>query len=585
MSDPTPRRKLAAILAADVVGFSRMMGESEDRTLKNLKACRAIVDESVVSKHGRIFNTAGDSVIAEFASPVDAIVAAIEFQKSLAQRNEACALEDRMLFRVGLNLGDVIVEGDNLYGDGVNIAARIEAECEPGGVMVSAKFHEEVRRKLELSFDSLGEKQFKNIAEPISTFRVRLNVENKVQDGQNLPLTAPPSNEKPPSIAVLPFVNMSTDPEQEYLADGITEDIISKLSAWKNFPVVSRNSSFSFKGKNLKAAEFARELGVRYLVEGSVRKSGDRVRITANLIDAEDDQQIWSQRWDRTLVDIFDVQDEVSLAIAGLVSPALRGQEQKRLLKTTSQTMSAWEEYLRALNLHNTGGKFADIEAHCVRSFELDSNFADSYFLYIKALMSLRLRPEAYSSLPEIIDKVSKAAKHLQAVDPQRPETLKSLASLHSIKKEYSEAEKLTQKVLEANPYDADAAMNIGSLSAHNADWEKSIKYWLLAFELDPVLQRKWGRALALVYVASGNLKDGCQLIEKSFEGDSSDSRTLGHLAFIYGLMDNKTKAAEFLARYLEMRPEVKTADDYANIMPAFIQDKTRAGMRAAGMN
>ena len=308
MADSGPRRKLTAILAADVVGFSKLMGENEDRTLKNLKACRSLTDEAIKLNHGRIFGSAGDSVIADFASPVDAVVAATELQRSLRQRNEGVPEEDKMMFRVGLNLGDVIVEGENLYGDGVNVAARLEALAEPGGITLSGKFHEEVSRKLEMSFVSTGEQEMKNIRNPISTYKIEISdlfqLEgassndsssqiNELEDRNNKEEIVENSI---PAIAVLPFTNMSGDPEQDYFVDGITEDIITNLSLWKTFPVISRNSSFTYKGKSVNLKEVAEEMGVRYIVEGSVRKGGNKVRITAQLIDATEDHHIWSER-------------------------------------------------------------------------------------------------------------------------------------------------------------------------------------------------------------------------------------------------------------------------------------------------
>ncbi|MBT3735689.1 MAG: adenylate/guanylate cyclase domain-containing protein, partial [Gammaproteobacteria bacterium] len=299
MSQTTPRRKLVAILAADVVGFSKKMGENEDRTLQNLKACRTITDESIVTYHGRVFGSAGDSVIAEFGSPVDAVVAAVEFQKNLRDRNNEVDPENQMQFRVGLNLGDVIVEGDNLYGDGVNVAARLEPLAEPGGICVSGKFHDEVRRKLDLGFVSSGPQEMKNIEEPVHTFMVEIGSSSKVLEAFTVPVPAEPTPQTTPApaateatvpaIAVLPFTNMGGDPEQEYFADGISEDIITNLSLWRTFPVISRNSSFTYRGQSHNLKQVAQELGARYIVEGSVRKGGNRVRITAQLIDTDED--------------------------------------------------------------------------------------------------------------------------------------------------------------------------------------------------------------------------------------------------------------------------------------------------------
>ena len=343
MSDSKPRRKLAAILAADVFNFSAMMGENEDRTLKNLKACRALTDECITANHGRIFGSAGDSIIAEFASPVDAVVAATEFQRSLRQRNEGVAEDDQMEFRVGLNLGDVIVEGENLYGDGVNVAARLEELAEPGGISLSGKFHEEVCKKLDMSFVSTGEQEMKNIRTPVLIYKIEISELSKLNtdsSGAGLShneesgygqLKAGVTDNKPPSIAVIPFANMSGDSEQDYFVDGITEDIITNLSLWRTFPVISRNSSFTYKDKSVNVKDVAEELGVRYIVEGSVRKGGQRVRITAQLIDAEQDHHLWSEKWDRSLEDIFDVQDEVSTSIAAQVNPTLEDYERDRI--------------------------------------------------------------------------------------------------------------------------------------------------------------------------------------------------------------------------------------------------------------
>ena len=368
MVESIPRRKLAAILAADAVGFSHMMGENEDRTLRNLKTCRSVTDEAIARHHGRIFGSAGDSVIAEFASPVDAIVAAVAFQDSLRGHNEKMDPEERMQFRVGLNLGDVIVEGDNLYGDGVNVAARLEATAEPGGIALSGKFHEEVCRKLDLNFVNTGEQEMKNIAAPVPTFKVEMGTaaevleafENAVAAASQAAAGAGVSSESPsaadtkvPAIAVLPFANMSGDAEQEFFADGITEDIITNLSLWRTFPVISRNSSFAYRSQSVNLREVATELGSRYIVQGSVRKGGNRVRITAQLIDGEEDHHLWSEKLDRTMEDIFDVQDEVSEAIARRVAPSVTGHEQNRLIRKHPENLSAWEEYLQGLRCYH----------------------------------------------------------------------------------------------------------------------------------------------------------------------------------------------------------------------------------------
>ena len=282
MTDNKPRRKLAAILAADVVGFSKKMGENENRTLKNLKACRTITDESIEANHGRVFGSAGDSVIAEFASPVDAIVAAVEFQRNLRDRNLEIPPEDQMELRVGLNLGDVIIEGDNLYGDGVNVAARLEPLAEPGGICVSGKFHEEVRRKLDLSFVSTGPQEMKNIEDPVHTFNVLLGHEAEgVSQISSAAPSSPPVQQQSanakPRLIVLPFNNLSNVEDNDFLVDGIVEDLITEFSRINSIEVISRNTAFSFKGKEVNNAQIATEFGIDFIANGSIRSSGNRI--------------------------------------------------------------------------------------------------------------------------------------------------------------------------------------------------------------------------------------------------------------------------------------------------------------------
>ena len=365
MTDSTPISKLAAILAADVVGFSLKMGENEYLTLKNLKACRAIVDSAIKNNQGRIFTTAGDSVIAEFASPVNAIVAAVEFQKNIMARNAACAEEDQMQFRVGLNLGDVIVEGDNLYGDGVNVAARIESSAEAGGIHMSAKFYEEVRRKLDLSFESLGDQQLKNISEPISTYRVNLGVEG-TKTAKSQPSTTSASAKKEPgllaklfgtplkkgisasvavvvlaaggywgvqqdskpsvnplSIAVLPFTNLTGDPAQSYVADGLTNRVTSDLARIQDAVVTDAGRVMSYKDKTAIVQQVAKELGVRFILQGDVQRSADKILINAKLTDASSNKQLWSESFEGDMSDLFSLQDKVTHRIRASLGPQM----------------------------------------------------------------------------------------------------------------------------------------------------------------------------------------------------------------------------------------------------------------------
>jgi TolB-like protein/class 3 adenylate cyclase len=307
-------RRLAAILAADVVGYSRLMGADEEATLATLNAYREVIDRLVVDLHGRVFGSAGDSVIAEFASPVEAVRCAAEIQQEIEARNANLPEDRRMRFRIGVNLGDVMAEGDNLFGDGVNVAARLEGLAKAGGVCVSGTVFDHVRNKVGLEFESLGERHVKNIEQPVRVYRITL--EGEATEGEAHGAATVGSTElgflQKPAIAVLPFENMSGDPEQEYFSDGLAEDIITALSHWHSFPVVARNSSFSFKGQQVRIGQIAEELGARYILEGSVRKAGKRLRITAQLIDAQTGHHPWAERFDRQLEDIFDIQDEIT---------------------------------------------------------------------------------------------------------------------------------------------------------------------------------------------------------------------------------------------------------------------------------
>jgi adenylate cyclase len=337
-------RRLAAILAADVAGYSRLMGADEEGTLERLKALRhELLDPKIAEHHGRIVKTTGDGLLVEFASVVDAVRCAVAVQQAMAERNTGVAAENRIELRIGINLGDVIVEGDDLYGDGINIAARIEALADAGGVFVSNTVHDHVRDRLPFTFEDLGEQQVKNIARPVRVYRVRDLVAAKASAQPVLPLP------DKPSIAVLPFANMSGDPEQEYFVDGMVEEIITALSRIRWLFVIARNSSFTYKGQAVDVKQIGRELGVRYVLEGSVRKAGMQVRITGQLIDALTGTHLWAGRFDGSLEDIFELQDRVAVSVAGVIEPALQAAEMRRSIERPTPDLGAYDLHLRAL--------------------------------------------------------------------------------------------------------------------------------------------------------------------------------------------------------------------------------------------
>src|SRR4051794_11763930 len=340
-------RRLPAILAADVAGYSRLMGADEEGTLERLKTLRReLVDPKIAEHKGRIVKTTGDGLLVEFASVVDAVRCGVAVQQAMPEREIGVAADDRIELRIGINLGDVIVEDDDLYGDGVNIAARIEALADVGGVFVSNTVHDHVRDRLPFVFEDLGEQQVKNIARPVRVYRVRSGAVAKSPSAPSLP--GLPLPEKP-SIAVLPFANMSGDPEQEYFVDGMVEEIITALSRIHWLFVIARNSSFTYKGQTVDVKRVGRELGVRYVLEGSVRKGGNRVRITAQLVDAETGAHLWADRFDGSLEDVFDLQDKIAISVAGVIEPALQAAELRRSAARPMTDLTAYDLYLRAL--------------------------------------------------------------------------------------------------------------------------------------------------------------------------------------------------------------------------------------------
>jgi TolB-like protein len=338
-------RRLAAILAADIAGYSRLMGADEEGTHERLKALRhELLDPKIAEHRGRIVKTTGDGLLVEFGSVVDAVRCAVEVQQAMPERNTSVGADNRIELRIGINLDDVIVEGDDLYGDGVNIAARIEALADAGGVFVSNTVFDHVRDRLPFAFEDLGKQQVKNIARPVRVYRVRdpgAAVKNPATPALALPVK--------PSIAVLPFANLSGDPEQEYFADGMVEEIITALSRIRWLFVIARNSSFTYKGQAVDLKQVGRELGVRYVLEGSVRRAGGRVRITAQLIEAEGSAHLWADRFDGPLEEVFELQDNVALSVAGVIESAVQAAEIRRSAERPTSDLTAYDLYLRAL--------------------------------------------------------------------------------------------------------------------------------------------------------------------------------------------------------------------------------------------
>ena len=592
MSEDKVFRKIAVIFVTDVVNFSTLMESNEELTLKNLKACRQILDNLFKEHSGRIFNTAGDSVLAEFHSAVSSVICASEFQKLISQRNESVSPSEQLTFRIGINMGDVVVEGTNLYGEGVNVAARLEALCKPGGVCLSNNVHDFVKQKVELSFLDLGSQQVKNTI--VRAFEV---VGSDGAAGSAPPVSANNEQEteasKPPTIAVLPFLNLSNDPEQDYFADGISEDIISNLSSWRTFPVISRNSSFSYRSTEKKSSEIAAELDARYMVEGSVRKGGNKVRVTVSLLDAVEDKQIWSQRWDRLLDDIFEVQDEISQSVASIIAPALKTQEQKRLSSKKTSNFSAWDLYLKALGVYNDRELFQAFTAErqggdmvlefCDKAIELDPEFCDPFVLKCRVLFgrifSHEFRDERKQNEKEFHSYSQKAYE----LDGSNPEALVMYSRSFNIKKDLTKRNEYAKKALEANPSHPDTNYDYGLSLCNDREFEEALVYVNKAIEMDPANKDRFEGFLPLLFMAMRDLENSLKWLLLMNER-GAHSRYLGWLACTYAHLDEMEKAGEHLEKFLKERPEIKTLTDYRTVAPTIAEEFLIEGLRKAGM-
>ena len=413
------KRRLAAIFAADVVGYSRLIRSDEERTLQRLRKLRAEIVEPAFAKHeGRVVKWMGDGVLVEFASVVDAVASAADIQTAVAARSGSVPADELISFRIGINLGDVVVEGNDIHGDGVNVAARLEALSDPGGICISDAVHEQIRHRLDIRFDDSGDQQIKNIKDPIRVWKWVIDSRSAShvdQPSGEVEDVAAPSLPDIPSIAVLPFDNMSGDAEQDYFADGMTEDLITDLSKLSGLMVIGRNSSFVYKGRAVDLRRIGRELGVHYVLEGSIRKAGNRIRMNAQLIDTADGSHVWANRRDGTLDDVFDLQDEITREIVEALSVQLREGEEKRLNSQYTSDTEARDWFLRARIRYREPGPQANAEAQelFTRALEADPDFAyalavRSYLKFHAWFFKWNTQPDALS---EALDEAERAAE------------------------------------------------------------------------------------------------------------------------------------------------------------------------------
>ncbi len=587
-------RKIAVIFVTDVVAFSKMMEKNEDETLRSFRSCRDILDNLFKEHGGRIFNTAGDSVLAEFQSAVSAVICAKEFQKLIRERNANVSEDAAMEFRIGLNMGDVIVEGENLYGEGVNVAARLEALSQPGGVCLSKSILDFVNKKTELVFNNLGEQKVKNttvhaydLADPELEKR---SIDNQIQNSEE--------GSKAPTIAVLPFNNLSNDPEQDYFADGITEDIISHLSKWKTFPVISSNSTFAYKNTKDSSKKISEELNARYLVVGSVRKGGNKVRINAKLIDADKDTQIWSQNWDRSLEDIFEIQDEVSQKVAVIISPALKANEIQQLEIKKKVNLSAWDESLQAqsylsqanytqgLDLKSKLDLCSKAVEHAEKAISLDDNLAEAHIVLSQGLMEKVFEPSLDSERKENQERFFKHTEKAYSLDPDNPDAIMAKGIQNYLTQDIERFMELMQKAIDVNPNHPRSLQMFSMSLMRQGKYDEAIDCVKQAIEIDPVGRMEWEGWLIFCYIGKKDLDNALNSINRTIQ-DAPHNRLFGFKAAVLALMGEIEESKIWLKKYVVERPEVKTLGDYRKVAPEMSETLTNnllEGLKLAGL-
>jgi adenylate cyclase len=557
-------RRLAAIVAADMVGYSRLMETDEEGTIARQKAHRAdLIDPTIALYRGRIVKTMGDGLLIEFNSVVDAVRCAVAIQEAMAEREADVAAEARIAYRVGVNLGDIVIDDDDILGDGVNVAARLEALAEPNGICISDIVYQSIKSKLDLGFDDLGEQRVKNLAEPVRVHRIRIDGEKALPPSDQ---AAPAALEHPdkPSIAILPFDNLSSDPEQEFFADGIVEDLTTALSRFPWLFVIARNSSFSYKGKNVPIKQVANDLGVRYVVEGSVRSSSSRLRVSVQLIDAASDQHVWAENYDRPVGDLFDLQDEITRSITGVLIPALSTAERDRSLRANHPDLDAWQAYQKGLAHFYRPYSDADhAEARRLfdRSVELDPGFSDAHaMIALMGIYALDSGQSSYNkSAAEIFDEADRAARlAVQHGDGNAVAHL-ALGRVYGLRMDFESGIAECEMAVRLNPNLAMAHHELGFILVFAGRYEEASSSFDQAINLSPNDPTRWnfylmkGIALygmekfeeALVYV-----KEAARLRPTAFWPHVNRSACLSAL----GRMEEARAA---LADALERKPDL----------------------------
>ncbi len=579
MAKERAQRRLAAILAADVVGYSRLMGVDEEGTLAALKSRRKEVLEPLVASHrGRVFKVAGDGVLVEFASAVHAVQCAIDLQQGMAVANGDLPADRRIILRIGVNLGDVMVEGSDLYGDGVNIAARLEGIAEPGSILVSGSAYDQVKNKIDTVFEDLGSRSLKNIAETVKIYQ-------PCPDRETTEIPHASARPCKPSIAVLPFTNMSGDPEQKYFSDGITEDIITELSRFHSLAVIARNSSFQYRDKAIDVRRAARELGVDYVIEGSVRRAAEHIRITAQLLDATTGGHVWAQRYDRNLADVFAIQDELTTAIAATVAGHVEGAGIDRARRMRTDNMTAYDLFLRGLEHTNRAGGEDTIPARELfqRAIEIDPDFAQAHALLAGCLVETYWAEHFRDKKTVTLADALRIAQRAVTLDGNDAQCHALLAYVHIARKSFDLATHHLERATQLNPNDADGIALRAALEMFTERPEQALITLQAAIRLNPALPNWYREVECIALYQLRRYTEAARALERATALRPYATR---YLAACYAQMDRMAEARALAADALRLDPGF-TLRAWAEVEP--YQSSTNLehmieGMRKAGL-
>jgi adenylate cyclase len=548
------QRRLAAILLLDMVGYSRLMGLDEEGTIARQKAHRdEIIDPKLAAHGGRLVKTTGDGLLVEFPSVVDAVRCAVEVQEEIAWRETHVPEERRIQYRIGINLGDIVIDGHDILGDGVNVAARLEGLAVPGGICISGTAHDHLAGKLDVVFEDAGEKTVKNVLRPVRVWQWRTDHAAPSQSVAN----RPPEILDKPAIAVLPFANMSGDPEQEYFADGLTEDLLTALAQWRSFPIIARNSSFAYKRSHVETRTLGQELGAGYVLEGSVRKAGSRVRITAQLTDTRSGHQVWSEKYDRELGDVFALQDEIVQCIAALVAPALTNAELGRSTKKRTGDLDAWDLFLRALPRLRERSPAGNAEARRLFQAAIDAkaDYADAY-AGLAETFNMENAMDLSGNQIGVANQAIMAAEKAVRLNAESSWGHYVLSSAYQWAGRYDDALEEARISVSLNPNNAIALQSLGNKLDLAGD-PSGITYMEKAQRLDPA---NAGKHIQLSFLARarfniGDFEGAGALARKAVRGDESYAPAYFILALALGQIGQLMEAQTAIARCDELRP------------------------------